>query len=548
MSNKEIRNRPLSEHWADVAAFRLLRERFSAPDSEDSIITVASGITPSGTVHVGNFREVMSADLMVRALRSLGLEVRFLYSWDNFDAFRKVPANFPQNQEWSSFLGQKLSSVPDPWQKAESLSAGRMGAFEVELKKIGIDPQYLYQEDQYGSGVYGEALKKCLQERARLRVILNRHRTEPLDDLWWPLVCYCPHCGKNTTKLDYDGEWGVSSHCTSCGFVGQHDLRSSQHIKLTWRVDWPMRWAHEGVDLEPGGKDHSSRGGSYDTAQMIIKEVFGQKPPQYLPYDFVIIKGKGAKMSSSKGEVMTLSELMDVYEPQIIRWIFARSKPNHDFAIALDEDVFKVYEEFDREERIALSEPPTSGKLAKRYPLIKRTYELSQLTPQNSLSWIPRPPFRELCDRLQICALDPDRTLERFYPDYVSADKKREIFLARAYKARHWLTHYAPAQYVYQLRTEARKGDSLSALEREVLQALLALSSEYVLEDLEPGDLQSLLYEKVVRGVGGEPQEVFMIIYQALISRPKGPRLAGFLKELGSERVAEIIKLSLGDW
>ncbi|MFO0637403.1 MAG: hypothetical protein U0168_31645 [Nannocystaceae bacterium] len=75
-------------HWADVAAARTLQAH---PDQRP--ITVAAGITPSGVVHIGNFREVMTVDLVARALRDRGVEVRFLYSWDDFDAFRKVPAD-----------------------------------------------------------------------------------------------------------------------------------------------------------------------------------------------------------------------------------------------------------------------------------------------------------------------------------------------------------------------------------------------------------------------------------------------------------------------
>jgi lysyl-tRNA synthetase class 1 len=77
-------------HWADHAA-RSTAEKH--PDLE--VIVVAAGITPSGTVHVGNFREVITVDLVARALRDRGNQVRFIYSWDDFDVFRKVPAGMP---------------------------------------------------------------------------------------------------------------------------------------------------------------------------------------------------------------------------------------------------------------------------------------------------------------------------------------------------------------------------------------------------------------------------------------------------------------------
>ena len=52
----------LSDHWADKTAFRIIRQK----GDRDSYVC-ASGISPSGTVHLGNFREIISVDLVVRA-------------------------------------------------------------------------------------------------------------------------------------------------------------------------------------------------------------------------------------------------------------------------------------------------------------------------------------------------------------------------------------------------------------------------------------------------------------------------------------------------
>ena len=49
---------PVSTHWADIAATKIIREQ-----GDKEIYTLASGITPSGNVHFGNFREVITVDL-----------------------------------------------------------------------------------------------------------------------------------------------------------------------------------------------------------------------------------------------------------------------------------------------------------------------------------------------------------------------------------------------------------------------------------------------------------------------------------------------------
>ena len=88
MSNEK--KNPELCHWADQMADRIIKER-----GDLDLYTCASGITPSGTVHIGNFREIMTVDLVVRALKSRGKKTRFIYSWDDYDVFRKVPANIP---------------------------------------------------------------------------------------------------------------------------------------------------------------------------------------------------------------------------------------------------------------------------------------------------------------------------------------------------------------------------------------------------------------------------------------------------------------------
>ena len=136
--------KPLSTHWADIAAVRIVQQR-----KEKELYTVASGITPSGKVHVGNFREVITVDLVAKALKDLGKKVRFIYSWDNFDTFRKVPQNVPNSKSMEKYLRQPIARIPDPWGKASSYAQGRMDIFEKELSQLGITPEYINQEQKY---------------------------------------------------------------------------------------------------------------------------------------------------------------------------------------------------------------------------------------------------------------------------------------------------------------------------------------------------------------------------------------------------------------
>ena len=54
-------------NWAREVALRIVEER---PNEE--IYTVASGVSPSGFVHIGNFREIATPYLVVKELIKLG--------------------------------------------------------------------------------------------------------------------------------------------------------------------------------------------------------------------------------------------------------------------------------------------------------------------------------------------------------------------------------------------------------------------------------------------------------------------------------------------
>ena len=74
--------RATDAHWADRIARQII-ETGRAP-------VISTGISPSGEIHIGNMREVLTADALFRALKDMGAKPRFNYVADNFDPLRKV--------------------------------------------------------------------------------------------------------------------------------------------------------------------------------------------------------------------------------------------------------------------------------------------------------------------------------------------------------------------------------------------------------------------------------------------------------------------------
>jgi len=352
-------------HWADQVADKIIQEK----GDKDSY-TVAAGITPSGIIHIGNFREIITVDLVAKALEKKGKKVRFIYSWDDYDRFRKVPKNIPQ--EFEKYIGMSITEVPDPWKCHKSYADHFEKELEDSLPPVGVSPEFIKQEEMYKACKYTEGIKTALQNKDKIIEILNKHRSEHLLDDWYPVNVYCSECKKDLTKvISYDGEYGVGYEC-ECGHKETLDFRKQGNINLKWRIDWPMRWDYEKVDFEPGGKDHSAAGGSYDTGKEIIEAIWKRDAPSYTLYEWIGLKG-GGQFSSSKGVVVTLKEMLEIYEPEIVRFLFAGTRPNTEFAISFDIDVIKIYADYDKLEKIYFGKEPCSKE---KLPKQKRIYEL----------------------------------------------------------------------------------------------------------------------------------------------------------------------------
>ncbi|TNF27614.1 MAG: lysine--tRNA ligase, partial [Deltaproteobacteria bacterium] len=159
-------NKPNAIHWADITAERIIREK-----GDKDKFTVASGITPSGVVHFGNFREVITVDFVAKALRDRGKEVRFIFSWDDYDTFRKVPLNMPNREELEKFMYQPIVDTPDPFGEHESYAAHHEKNFEQQLDKVGVTVEPIYQASKYRAGTYKDGIKTALEKRNDIAAI-----------------------------------------------------------------------------------------------------------------------------------------------------------------------------------------------------------------------------------------------------------------------------------------------------------------------------------------------------------------------------------------
>jgi lysyl-tRNA synthetase class 1 len=541
-------------HWADETAKKIIFEK-----GEKTQYTCASGITPSGTVHIGNFREIISVELVVRALRDMGKNVRFIYSWDDYDVFRKVPKNMPKQDELAKYLRYPITMVPDPWERDNNYARHHEVDVESKLPIVGINPEYLYQAERYRASCYAQGIRKALEKRDILVKILDKYRDEEhkIQNEWWPVSIFCDKCNKDETDVDdWDGEWGINYHCKACGHKETIDIRNAKSVKLGWRVDWPMRWEYEKVDFEPAGKDHHSHGGSFDTARHVCKDVYNWDAPVTFRYDFIGIKGATGKISSSSGEVIDLGDLLNVYTPELIRYLFTGTRPNTEFTISFDLDVVKIYEDYDKTERIAWK--IEAAKDEDTYLREKRIYELSQLcadgiTPKfEKMSPPYQVPFRHLCNLIQIADGDTDKALADLAANgNAIAAEQLCLLKKRALCAKYWVENCAPDEFRFRLlsadgesaftNAEKEKLNSLTDCDKNAIRILRdeVISKIELFKDDK--SCAAAIYAAADKA-GIDGKALFTAAYRALICKDQGPRLANFLRTINKERLLAILK------
>ena len=85
-------------------------------------------------------------------------------------------------------------------------------------------------------------------------------------------------------------------------------------------------------------------------------------------YAFVGIAGM-AKMSSSKGGVPIPADALEVMEAPVLRWLYARRRPNQSFDVAFGPELQRLYDEWDalnRKVADGTAQPATSPRTCAR--------------------------------------------------------------------------------------------------------------------------------------------------------------------------------------
>ena len=575
---------------------RLADEVIAAADARGiERIVCASGLSPSGPIHLGNLREVMVPHFVADEIARRGRACEHILSWDDYDRYRKVPHGVDGiDESWAEHIGKPLTSVPAPRGSTHPNWAEHFKAAMAEsLAELGVVFRGISQTSMYASGAYRDAVLLAMRERAAIDEILGRYRTkadpapdvpaEPAPDVplaaastgeptdaaaqaaaaegsgaeqeddgsgaggeYFPYKPYCHACETDFTQVTaYDeATTTLTYRCTKCGFFGALDLSRENRGKLVWKVDWPMRWAHEGVLFEPSGVDHQSPGSSYAVGEFLAP-IFGWERPIGPMYAFVGIAGM-AKMSSSKGGVPTPADALAIMEPHVLRWLYARRRPNQAFTVAFNNEIHRLYDEWDALRRKVAAGKGQAGDNA--------AYLRSNSTATRELAGTPVPlAYRALCSVADLTGGVAEQEL-RILRAMDGAIEGLDDARPRLDRAATWVETQADPED----RTVVRTAPDAAALAElsEHQRRQVAMLAERLEDDWTLDGLTTLVYgipkitaippldmadKKLPGEVKADQRAFFALLYRLLLGADTGPRIPTLLLCIGPDRVRSLL-------
>ena len=485
-------------------------------DHGDEEIVVSSGVSPSGTYHLGTLREVLTAEVIARELTRRGHAVRHLHVVDDLDAFRKVPANVDPSFE--QYLGRPLCDVPSPDGDTNKNYADYfLQDMLTATTAMDLRVEIIRAHERYRAGSYVPAIEKTLTNIDEIKQILEEVSGRKLDSHWTPIQILENGRIKNRQFDEIDTTHKVLHYKTQDGGNGTASYASGE-VTLSWRVDWPARWWLLGVNAEPFGRDHATKGGSYDTGVAIARRVFDSEPPLPVPYNFINRVGDTKKMSKSAGNVITAKQLLTLMPAELVWFFILRSSPDKLLFFDEGETLLRLFDDF-----AALLEKP--DKQPWEQQLIELClYGIKEPTISNV-------PFSHLVASYQAALRDEATTLEIIKrTEYAEvAETQADVIIRELKFIDNWLTTSAPESLVFSLRQQVTMAD-FSEAERAYF-AALADAIAAAPDSADGAWFHQTIYD-FKETVGLAPKELFSSLYKLLINKESGPRAGWFLSIL----------------
>ncbi|MBI4226536.1 lysine--tRNA ligase, partial [Candidatus Roizmanbacteria bacterium] len=493
----------------------------------------------------------------------------------DFDPIDGLPPNL--TKDFSQYMGYSLRMAPSPDKKYKSFADYFAEDFKHVLESLGLKAKYLSSWDMHREGKFNEVIKIALDKKDKILEIYRKvagYQKKAAD--WYPLQVICPKCNRlGTTKVTawngkvvtFTCEPNLVTWAKGCGHSGTISPFDGNG-KLPWKVDWPAHWKVLGVTFEGAGKDHASRGGSYDIAFELCKQVFNYPKPFYFPYEFFLFGGK--KMSSSKGIGLKARDLTGLLPPDLARFLIIRLSPEKTLEFNPNGDAIpNLFDDYDRcsnayflklenkvpemkhflnNSKMRNPEPSADRRSGSREKVgevildFARIIELSEVKPlPKKRLYLPR--FRTIANLLKA----KNNNLPTFFEKQKKAklnSEEKAILEERIKYAKLYLEKYDEEKESTLHQNKYASGQAINNQQFTIKQKkYLTILSDRLMQLNNPtrATIQKVIFDSIKQS-DLDPKSAFQAFYLVLTGKPFGPKAADLILEIGVEKVVKKLK------
>jgi cysteinyl-tRNA synthetase len=268
------------------------------------------GMTVYDYCHLGHARMMVVFDMVVRWLRESGLDVTYVRNitdvddkiikraQENNESIETLTARFIQAmEEDAAALGVVPPSCePRATQHVEKMVAMIRTLVDKDLAYAAANGDVYYAVHKFPD--YGKLSGKSLDDlRAGERVVIDPHKKDPLDFVLWKAA--------KPGEPQWDSPWGMG--------------RPGWHIECSAMSE---HYLGEHFDIHGGGQDLQ-----FPHHENEIAQSEGAHEHPFVNYwmhnGFVRVNDE--KMSKSLGNFFTVREVLNCYQPEVVRFFILRA-------------------------------------------------------------------------------------------------------------------------------------------------------------------------------------------------------------------------------
>ena len=529
--------------WVDKAAEDVV-EREKHLKRGINVFRTESGLGASGIPHVGSFTDVVKANAVALALEDTGMKAEFIPYADDRDGLRKVPLGFP---DWlEKYIGAPVTDIPDPFKDGHENYGKHMATLLMDaMDKAGIKYVPHFGSEDYRKGIFNEQIHAILANAEKVGATIKKMLGQEKFVDVLPYFPVCENCGKiyTTRSVELHAKEHKVSYICDATFVGKNlnrmkeiEIRGCGHRgeasyfygsgKLSWKVEFAMRWSALGIVFEGYGKEIRD---SVLVNDAVCKEVLNFEPPVHVMWELFLDKG-GKKISKSFGNVFTPQVWYNYGSPQsLMLLMLKRFEGTRELDVT---DIPKYMDELDRleENYFALK------KIKENRDRIntKRLFEFVHLlrppkkpAPHlNYDSWIELAKIIPPHDHHQFM-LNKLKEFGKLKTTKVDEETEK-IISDRLRYAQNWYKDFVLQKAVSEEKFEVR-GEMKPAIQELI---------QLIEHEKDGGKIQKEIF-LIAKKHGLQPPEFFRTVYRILLNEDRGPRLGPYIIDRGKAEVIE---------